>query len=212
MEIFLLSDTKNLNPKLKDELAEKVLENGGRVAYISSAPQDKNRFWFHNTKSEYQTFNPKISLEYFDLSDQFSDEDLKRVLNYGTIHLSGGNTYEFLNWIRKRHFKSLLKAHVEKNGLIIGVSAGSIILTPTITIASSENTIGLKDATGLNFVDFEFNPHFQNTAEELEKLTRYSLQTPNIIYSCSDKNGIFFDGHNPRIIGNAFTIKQGKIF
>lgn len=60
MEIFLLSDTKDPNPKLKAKITEKVLEHRGKVAYVSSSPQDKERVWFHNTEKEYQNFNPKL--------------------------------------------------------------------------------------------------------------------------------------------------------
>lgn len=219
MEMFLLSDTKDPNPNLKAKLTEEILKHGGSIAYISSSPQDEKRIWFHNTEREYKSFDPKINLEYFDLSDNFSDEDLKKTLSFGALHLSGGNTFEFLNWIRKRNFGDLLRTYLKNNGLIIGVSAGAILLTPNINRAgvfnADRNTVGLTDLSGLNFVDFEFSPHLyghlSNPEDEVSELKIYSKDIPNIIYACNDHDGIFISNNNIEILGNALKIQAGEI-
>lgn len=73
-------------------------------------------------------------------------------------------TNEFLNYINHRRFGRILKTHLDHGGLIIGVSAGTIVFTPNIAVATlpfaDPNDIGLKDLTALNFVNFEFSPHF----------------------------------------------------
>ncbi|MDO8610622.1 MAG: Type 1 glutamine amidotransferase-like domain-containing protein, partial [bacterium] len=178
MPIFLLSDTCCPNNDLKIKLLSEIKNHGGKIAYISSIPQNEQKVRFFNTVNEYQNIDPSITLEYFDLGGKFSDNDLKKVLEFGIIHMSGGNTFGFLNYINKRNFKKILTKHLENKGLIIGVSAGSIVLTPNINVCNlpeiDENLVGLKDLTALGLVNFEFYPHFTGNKQYLKEIKKYS--------------------------------------
>jgi len=57
--------------------------------------------------------------------------------------------YYFLNSLKKHEFLPKLREYVRVGGILIGVSAGSIIMSKTIDIAIfyDENTIGFKDYT-----------------------------------------------------------------
>lgn len=57
-------------------------------------------------------------------------------MNFGTVHLSGGNTYQFMESLRERKVKELLVKHLANAGLIVGVSAGAIVLTAHIGTSS----------------------------------------------------------------------------
>ncbi|MDO8570180.1 MAG: Type 1 glutamine amidotransferase-like domain-containing protein [Candidatus Daviesbacteria bacterium] len=210
MPIFLLSETSCPNINLRNKLISEIKKHGGKIAYISSIPQDEQKIRFYNTVSEYQNIDPSITLEYFDLGEKFSDNDLKKVLEFGIIHMSGGNTFGFLNYINKRNFKKILKKHLENNGLIIGVSAGSIILTPNISVCNlpetDENLVGITDLTALNLVDFEFYPHFTGNKQYLEEIKKYSKTINNPVYVCSDENGIFIDENKIEILNNIIKI------
>jgi dipeptidase E len=202
MKLFLLSDTENLNSYLKSKFKSEIENYGNKIAYISSSPQDESRPWFKNTIREYKNINPEIELEYFDLSDKFSDSDLEKVLNFEIIHLSGGNTFEFLDFIRKRNFQKIIRSFIDKK-LIIGVSAGAVLQTPTIEIAGIEddNFIGMTDFTALNFVDFEFYPHFDPNSEKANDLKNYALKKKSIIYAATDHDGIFVEDGKVDLFG-----------
>jgi len=209
MFIFLLSDTKKLDSSLKDSLIIEIAKRDNRIAYISSNKQPSHRKWFHNTAREYQAMNKDISMEYFDLSEDFSDQDLRKVLDFDIVHLSGGNTFEFIASIRKRDFSNIIQEFLKKNGLIIGISAGGIILTPTISIASingDENSTGVTDMTGLGMVDFEFFPHFENTKTQRDDILDYSKKTQRKIYACSNESGLFIQN------GEIVTFGKVEIF
>lgn len=195
MTIFLLSDTEHPNPVLRERLQKEIAAHGNKIAYISSEPQDERREYFGRTADEYAAISKDISLAYFDLSDAYSDEALARLADFGVIHLSGGNTFAFLDTLRKRNIKPLLERHLHNGGLIIGVSAGSIVMTPAITTASvgdgDVNAIGMTDLTGLGFVDFSFLPHFYNTERGRALAKEYSVASSATLYACSDNDGVF---------------------
>lgn len=143
MKLFLLSDLENLNDELK--FKEEVSKHSNKIAYISSSPQGEERPWFNNCAKELKKINLEIELTYFDLSRKFTDEKLQDLLNFEILLLSGGNTFEFLQSIKNRNFDKIIEKFKKK--LIIGTSAGAIILTPSVKIASfeDENTIGMID-------------------------------------------------------------------
>ena len=93
----------------------------------------------------------------------------ERILNSDIIYLSGGNTYYFLKYLRSSGIDKLLQSHVAKGGVLGGLSAGSIIMTPNIHLAGypafdrDENAVGIKNLHGLNLVNFEFFPYYRNS-------------------------------------------------
>lgn len=133
-------------------------------------------------------------MTYVDLSSDFSDEALAKLLDFGTIYLSGGNTFAFMNDSRQRNLMPILKKHLSNGGLLIGASAGSIMMTPTIELAKfgDENTVELTDLVGFNFVDFEFQPHFEESQND-EYLSAYMRKNTNTLYLSRDHSGLFYE-------------------
>lgn len=201
MNIFLLSVTDNLQEDLSASLNEEIKKRGDAVAYISSEPQDDNRPYYLSTIKDYSQISGSIKVDYFDLSKNFSDEDLLKLLNYGTIYLSGGNTYVFMDSANKRGLRSILNKHLENNGLLVGASAGSIMMTPSIDLAGleDENSPNLQDTKGFGFIDFEFHPHFDSKDEG--RLSQYIEKRNCEIYTCKDGSGIFYSNDKINLFG-----------
>jgi dipeptidase E len=118
------------------------------------------------------------------------------------VYLSGGNTYIFLDSANKRGLKKILQKVLDSEGLLIGASAGSLMMTPTIELAKSENSISLQDSSGFNFVPFEFFPHY--TA--LNKGFPEGYVTSNTIYLCKDGDGIFVSDSEVKMFGDISEI------
>lgn len=90
----------------------------------------------------------------------------KQYDDFDIFYSCGGNTFYILDRVRKTGFDKLIKSFVKRNGLYIGVSAGSILIHKTIEIAGwgserDENTIRLKNLNGLNLIDIAIFPHFK---------------------------------------------------
>lgn len=181
-----------LDEKLREALAREILKRGTDVAYVSSSPQSGDRPYYQATIVEYAAISPDICVDYFDLSDAFTDEMLATLSSYAAIYLSGGNTFTFMDMARKRELKNILEQHLIDGGVLIGASAGSIMCTPSIEIAGyeDENEVGMTDFSGFGFVDFEFQAHFGDTPDERAWLAEYQRTHGREIYTCKDSAGL----------------------
>lgn len=199
MNIFLLSVTDNLQEDLKVSLKVEIAKRGNTVAYISSEPQSGDRPYYLSTIEDYSQISSDIKVDYFDMSKNFSDEKLEGLLGYGTIYLSGGNTYVFMDSANKRNLRTILERHLENDGLLIGASAGSIMMTPSIDLAGFEddNTPNLTDTSGFGFVNFEFHPHFNS----IDYTREHMDNKDNDLYVCKDGGGIFYSNGEIKLFG-----------
>lgn len=190
--IFLLSMMNPLDEGLRETLAGEILKRGMKVAYISSSPQSGNRPYYQSTIADYAAISPDIRVDYFDLSNVFTDEMLAGLSSYAAIYLSGGNTFTFMDSARKRGLKAILEQSLANGGIVIGASAGSIMCTPSIELAKfgDENEVGMTDFSGFGFVDFEFHPHFTDESGERERLVEYQHTHGREMYTCKDGAGL----------------------
>ncbi|OGZ40373.1 MAG: hypothetical protein A3I20_01960 [Candidatus Portnoybacteria bacterium RIFCSPLOWO2_02_FULL_40_15] len=122
------------------------------------------------------------------------------------VYVSGGNTFHLLNETRKNGFDKWIKENIESK-IYVGTSAGSILATPTIAIATVEpadtNYAEITDLTALNLVDFEISPH---SPEQLsfEINENYAKTISNKLYAIDDNTAIKV------INGNIEIITKGK--
>lgn len=216
MSLLFLSDIADLNTNLRERIREELANCGGRIAYISSAPQDAGREFFEGTRREYASILPSVELSYFDLSPCFADEDLARIRDFQIVHLSGGNTYAFLEASRERGLETILAHYLRRGGLIIGVSAGAILMTPDIgtsDFCGDCNVSSLHDTTGFNFVEFLFIPHlgkhFVANIDNMRALTKYATRVGRKVYASEDSDGIFIDDSGRmKIYGEPLVIPE----
>jgi len=188
-----------------------------KIAYIPSQ-SDSTRKYFNQKVEWYKQFDIE-GLFYFDIDQEYKEEDTQELLSCDAIHLSGGNTYYFLNSLKKRGLISKLQNFVAQGGVLIGVSAGSIVMSQTIAattidedLGGDQNTIELKDFSAIGLNDFEFFPHFnKDNPEIVKRIKEYSIKSKSTIYTWKDGDGIIVDGDNMRFFGQVLEIKNGEI-
>lgn len=174
---------KNMFPK---EIGDKVL------AYI---PSDG-----HKTKEKYTEFwkewTNKNGAEFIFVDNMETGEE-EKIRKANIVLISGGNTFELLNNLRNSGLDKELIDFVKRDDVVLaGFSAGAIVMTPRINIASMPsgidptdmidvNLVGIEDLTGLNILDFEVLPHFY---EETDKRTWENYQSicPNKVITIKD--------------------------
>lgn len=104
-------------------------------------------------------------MDFIDLETQ-PEKDLS---SYGIIYVCGGNTFKLLKFAQKANFKLSIEKLLERNGIYIGVSAGSIIVGPSINIANEvehdPNDVGLEDLTGFDITSLIVLPHYSPEME-----------------------------------------------
>ena len=124
-----------------------------------------------------------------------SPQKKNKLLNAEVVLISGGNTFQLLDNLRKSGLdKTIVEFSHKQGGTLAGFSAGALVLTPTITVCKlpgfDENLVGIDDFNGLNIVDFELFPHYEKQSYETI-LNEYRETTDNQVREITDEEYIF---------------------
>jgi len=140
----------------------------------------------------------------------------RTILNSDIVYLAGGNTFHFLSHLRRTGVLAILRRFGERGGVLAGLSAGALILTPNIGLAAypafdcDENEVGLTNRRALGLVDFEFFPHFRNSKRYRTALTRYSRRSGRPVYACRDGSGVVIEEDRFTAHGEVWLFHGGQ--
>ena len=196
----------------EDRVIEKRPEKGIRILVEGNLDQ-----WFKNIRRTIEICNKSECKDIWLLTSSKVDkiEGVSRVFSQvnvkdvDVILVGGGNTFHLLNQVRLTGFDELLKTVLEDK-VYMGISAGSILATPSIAIASvdngDENLCGITDLSGLSLVDFEVSPH---TPEDVSMKgnEEYSRTISNVLYTLDDNSAIEVNGKEIKVISEGIWHK-----
>ena len=177
--------------------------------------QDRSDFFFKKAIKRYQGVGFK-RFHCLPVDVPFTRSDLNKAFESDVIYLAGGNTFYFLHHLRKSGLIPLLKQFVESGGVLAGLSAGAIILTPTIRIAGpplpvpDDNDVKLNNLRSLGLVRFEFYPHYISTPKANHAILEYSRSTQSPIFACPDGSGITINENRMTFIEKVILFSGGK--
>ena len=139
------------------------------VAIVTTATEEKESNKYSQLAKKQFNEMGFSHIDFVDLETEPSNDFSK----YKIVYVCGGNTFKLLKFSHQANFKVSIKNLLDRNGIYIGVSAGSIIVGPTIKIAGEiepdENKVGLKDLTGFGITDLIILPHYSSRIEEETK-------------------------------------------
>lgn len=127
--------------------------------------------------------------------DLYQNWDIARKVK--VIYIAGGNTYKLLDIMNKSGFKDYIKDN-HMNKVIIGNSAGAVVLGKDIRTSNSENTIGLDDTEGIGLVDFSICPHY--TIDMDSRLESLSRELKHEVVGIPETSGIIIDNAKEKSI------------
>lgn len=177
----------------------------------------EGEYEFRQFVEHYQSFGISRFL-YFPIDVPQDNVLLGEVFHSDLIHIGGGNTYYCLHRMRKIGFVNLLREYVLQGGVLTGLSAGAIVMTPTINTAGypsfdkDENEEGLRNLKSLNLVKFEFFPHYKNSIRYDTELRRQSKLTKYPIYAACDGAGIIRKEETTTFLGKIWCFVNGQKF
>lgn len=172
---------------------------------------------FMDFVTQYKRFRVKRFL-YFPIDTHVDRVMLREVLKSDIIHLSGGNTFYFLTHLKRSGMLAELKNFVEKGGILTGLSAGGIVMTPSIDTAGfpsfdrDDNDDNLKNLKSMGLTKFYFFPHYKNSKRYDFELLEYSKKLKHPLYACPDGSAIIVDEDNITFSGKTFCFYQSKKF
>ena len=215
VNLVLYSDqTEGEGLEIDDRLLRLVREEscGNRIAYIPSGP-DPERYFFNACKTYYTRLGLDVPL-YFDLDVPHSAEETADLFACDAIHLSGGHTGDFLARLKRSAMLGPLRDWALKGGILIGVSAGAILMAPTIATDAlflGEMPEDVADGDALDLLPFEVFPHLDDDATYRPALVRYSRHTTRPILACNDGDGAVVTEGRVECFGSPVWIVDGAI-
>ena len=147
-----------------------------------------------------------------------SSAEMEEALQADFVFLSGGNTFYFLESLRRSRLLKLLSTYAQSDRVLAGESAGAILMTPTIQTAAfpefdrDENASGLKNLRAMGLVPFEFFPHFQSSRAYDSEFESYTQSSKRPLYACPDGSGVIIDGVQMIFVGHVAAYFNGKKF
>lgn len=211
-KLVLYSDQiASVADKIDKELVTILGKSNPIIGYIPSNADPQRKYY-----KERQAYYSRLGMDlkvYFELDKEYHPNLLESLLSCDAIHLSGGNTYYFLHWLRKRKMLLPLRQYVKQGGVLIGVSAGSMLMSPDISICPlyvNEPMEVETDFSSLNLVDFAFAPHYRSKrmSASIPALQKYSRDHQIVVYACQDSGGIVVTDDNVKCVGDVVKIDE----
>jgi dipeptidase E len=188
---ILITSTGLSFPKAQKKFSEVLKDvSKNNALLITTAAENKS-------KNKYSILAKKQLLSYGVNKVKYFDLEKNKNINlsdFGIVYVCGGNTFKLMKYVNNTNFTTSIKKFLEKDGLYIGVSAGSIILGPNIEIAGcgkngDKNIVNLKNLSGMNILPYSVSPHFKTSEkielEKFDKKVKYKVKTltdEDIIY------------------------------
>ena len=163
-----------------------------KIGFIPTASNVEigNKDWYINQLKNFQ----KYGFNWIDIVDISAPgvNWQSRLESVDVVCFCGGNTFHLLDQIKKTKCDVWLQENLDSK-VYLGISAGTIVMTPSIAIASigggDVNLTNLTDLNGLTFVDFEISPH---TSENVSHVANkeYLKTSKNKLYAIDNETGI----------------------
>lgn len=202
------------NRYIHQHLAELVEESRKSFTYVPYC-YDQSDVFFRKAVRRYQRFGFD-QFQILHLDRPSTKDHVKHCLSADVIYLAGGNTFYMLHHLKKSGLFGMFQEYSRRGGILAGLSAGAIIMTPRIDLAGTpeydadDNEVGLRNLRGLNLVDFEFFPHFRNSKRFIDSLSKYSLTRKNPVYALKDGGGVIVNERRKTFIGDAWIFWKGN--
>lgn len=193
------------------ELVEKPA-SATHIAFVPTAMNvsESDKGWFINDLNNIKKQNCK-EIDIVDISALPQNVWLPRMEKADVLFFSGGNTFHLMRWLKESGLADLLPRLLKKK-IWAGISAGSIVTSPTLNLSSQdkkiyyEKTFGYSSEEALGLVDFYVRPHLNSPsfpkvrkkyleviAKEVGK-TIYALDDQSALKVKDDKIEIITEG------------------
>lgn len=177
----------------------------------------------------YEWINEELkSVDKTGISMVRSFEDLasRNLQDYSALFIGGGNTYKLLLGLKESGAFKNIRDYINKDGVVIGGSAGAVIFGYDINIIASmdPNDVKLKDTKGFDVLSgISIFPHYTNrkskhTEEEnnermkmfTDSITKYSEKIGKVI-AIPEEDAIYISEEGVQVIGTKpyFVFKNG---
>jgi dipeptidase E len=202
MKLFLTS--AGLPPETTEEflkLLNKKPEET-KICFITTASHpEENKWYVEKDRERLSELGFKITE--LDLKKENENSLRDKLKNFDVIFVEGGNTFYLLKYVRESGFDEALKLFLERGGIYLGVSAGTIVTGLNIESANwkyaDKNIVNLEDLTGLKLVPYVFSVHIDESNLDVVKDIANKVDYP--VIALTDKQALLIDNGIKKIVG-----------
>ncbi len=218
---LLLTSAGLKNKTLAKALLDMVGKPAGEisVAFIPTAmnPTRNDKTWFINNLYELTQQKYKF-IDIVDISALPKWNWQERLEAADVIFVSGGTSAHLMHSIEESGLKELLP-ELLKTRVWVGISAGSVVMSPTLNLSDQERSLWYKEKfgyeakEGLNLVDFYIRPHLNSKkhikvgGESLEEIVK---KVPQIVYALDDQMAVNVVDGKVEVVGEGEYIVFNK--
>lgn len=206
MNLLLTSTGPGSHPEIKKAFLSllKKEPSRARVLMVTTATKE-DRNWKYVLKTMRQLNGIGVqtgNVQIFSFERKIKKADIQRI---DCILVCGGNTFSYLDGLRKTGLDKEIKRAV-KNGVgYCGISAGSYVVCPTIEAArwkhADKNSINLKDLRGLNLIPFLVTAHFDEGVRKVVQAAAKKVAYP--VVALNDRQAILLCDGLAQIVGRS---------
>lgn len=137
-----------------------------------------------------------------DIKNKNEEEIRKTIVGADIVLVAGGDTFYLMEKLKESRADKIIKEFVERGGIYIGSSAGSIICCPTIEGAEEFDNPNLApkldNFNGLGIFRNVIIPHAQKEKyfERIRRATERLDSKGFKVYPLTDDDVLFFDGNS----------------
>lgn len=169
-----------------------------KILYLPSTLNSRIKV-FEEKKSYYSKLG-FANVNLFEPEEHSLKESALAFDDSDVIHLSGGEVIPFTNRLRMTGCDELLKSFLNRGGVVLGVSAGAMILSKTFKTASLYRERG--EFFGLGIIDFEIIPHANEHFPRQDLIGKFAKEKSIQIYAMNDGDIVVVHGKKVRTHGS----------
>ncbi|CAM3310331.1 Type 1 glutamine amidotransferase-like domain-containing protein [Filibacter tadaridae] len=135
------------------------LSNPKAVIITTASPYKENNKYAIKAKSDLI----EMGIDQVDFLD-VEYENPTKLQQYNIVYINGGNPFNLLHHIKKSKAESILKDLAKQSVIFVGVSAGAVVLGPSIEVVNyftpAMNNTNMVDFTALSITEKAIFPHY----------------------------------------------------
>lgn len=195
--------------KVQKEYLKKDIKNNYTITFIATTFDDyeNNDLYYNNLIKHFKNIDITFNKAY--LIDNRVDKDLAKdyILKSNIIFLMGGDTKKQIDSVKEYDLFEILKS---KEGIILGVSAGSMNQSSHVVYKNDYNNYVIEDYEGLGYIDINIYPHLDfNNIDYLKEVFEVSNYTKTV--ALPNDSFIRIENNNIDFVGEYYTIQNSKI-
>lgn len=195
--------------EIQREYLKKDIKNNDTIVFIATTFDDyeKNDLYYNNLIKHFKNIDITFYKAY--LIDNRVAKDLAKdyILKSNIIFLMGGDTKKQIDSVKEYDLFEILKS---KEGIILGVSAGSMNQSSRVVYKNDYNNYVIEDYEGLGYIDINIYPHLDfNNIDYLKEVFEVSNYTKTV--ALPNDSFIRIENNNIDFVGEYYTIQNSKI-